>query len=280
VSAALGGITIDGSWVLSTTLFAKLVDAVGGVVVDVDTNVLSRGPNGTSLLDIPQGPHQRLPGAKAVEYATYRASANEDAAAQLARLSDVVDAMIRALPATAAGIKGVLGQLGPGGSSTLGADRLATLLIGMAHDDSRPGGVLPIGLPTTLIDSGGPPSYSVDTAATTALVERRFKPSLPPVRPGPKITVELRNGVGSPGLVATACPRLAAAGLVYAGQGNAATFNNATSEVQIASDSPADRAAGARVARALRLPAGDVRLAQVGQNQADVVVVLGRDYRP
>jgi hypothetical protein len=280
VSAALGGITIDGSWVLSTTLFAKLVDAVGGVVVDVDTNVLSRGPNGASLLDIPQGPHQRLPGAKAVEYATYRASANEDAAAQLARLSDVVDAMIRALPATAAGIKGVLGQLGPGGSSTLGADRLATLLIGMAHDDSRPGGVLPIGLPTTLIDSGGPPSYSVDTAATTALVERRFKPSLPPVRPGPKITVELRNGVGSPGLVATACPRLAAAGLVYAGQGNAATFNNATSEVQIASDSPADRAAGARVARALRLPAGDVRLAQVGQDQADVVVVLGRDYRP
>jgi hypothetical protein len=280
VSAALGGVTVDGSWVLSTTLFAKLVDAVGGVVVNVDTNVLSHGPNGSATIDIPQGPHERLPGAKAVEYATYRASANEGAAAQLARLSDVVDALIRALPHTSAGVTGVLGQLGPGGASTLGAAHLSTLLLGLAADDTRAGGVLPIGLPTTLIDAGGAPSYSVDTAGTTQLVEQRFKPSLPAARPGPKVTVELRNGVGSPGLVATACPKLAAAGLVYAGQGNAATFNNATSEVQIGSDSTTDRAEGARVAHALRLPAGDVRLAQLGQNQADVVVVLGRDYRP
>jgi hypothetical protein len=154
------------------------------------------------------------------------------------------------------------------------------LLVGLAADDSRPGGVLPIGLPTTLIDSGGAPAYSVDTAKTTQLVEQSFKPSLPAVRPGRKITVELRNGVGSPGLVATACPRLAAAGLVYAGQGNAATFSNAPSEVQIGSDSATDRDDGAKVAHALRLPAGDVRLSQLGQDQADVVVVLGRDYRP
>jgi hypothetical protein len=283
VSAALGGITVDGSWVLSTTLFAQLVNAVGGVVVDVDTNVLSHGPNGAAVLDIPQGHDERLNGAKAVEYATYRASTGEDAAAQLARLSDVVDATIRALPATAtgpSGVTGVLGQLGRGGASTLGADRLAALLVAMRHDDTRPGGVLPIGLPTTLIDTGGTPSYSVDTAKTTQLVEAHFTSSLPAVRPGPKITVELRNGVGSPGLVATACPRLAAAGLVYAGQGNAATFNNPTSEVQIASDSVTDRAEGTKVARALRLPASDVRLASLGQNQADVVVVLGRDYRP
>jgi LytR_cpsA_psr family/LytR cell envelope-related transcriptional attenuator len=280
VSAALGGITIDGSWVLSTTLFAKLVDAVGGVVVDVDTNVLSPGPDGASVLDIPQGTDERLTGAKAVEYATYRASANEDAASQLARLSDVVDATIRALPHTTAGVTQVLGQLGPGGASSLGAEPLSALLVGLAADDSRPGGVLPIGLPTTLIDSGGAPAYSVDTAKTTQLVEQSFKPSLPAVRPGRKITVELRNGVGSPGLVATACPRLAAAGLVYAGQGNAATFSNAPSEVQIGSDSATDRDDGAKVAHALRLPAGDVRLSALGQDQADVVVVLGRDYRP
>jgi hypothetical protein len=280
VSAALGGVTVDGSWVLSTTLFAKLVDAVGGVVVDVDTNVVSHGPNGAAVLDIPQGLNQRLTGAKAVEYATYRATADEGAAAQLARLSDVVDAMIRALPSTSAGVTGVLGQLGPGGASTLGATRLSGLLLGLAADDTTAGGAFKIGLPTTLIDTGGAPSYSVNTASTTQLVEQRFKPSLPAVRPGPKITVELRNGVGSPGLVATACPRLAAAGLVYAGQGNAATFNNATSEVQIGSDSTTDLAEGQKVARALRLPAGDVRLAQLGQDQANVVVILGRDYRP
>jgi hypothetical protein len=94
------------------------------------------------------------------------------------------------------------------------------------------------------------------------------------------VSVELRNGVGSPGLVATACPRLAAAGLVYAGQGNASSFNVAKSEVQIGSESATDLAQGAKVARALRLPQSDVTVASLGQDNADVVVVLGRDYRP
>jgi hypothetical protein len=279
VSAALGGTIVKGSWVLSTTSFAKLVDAVGGVTVEVDTNVVSRGPHGSSTIDIPAGPNVPLNGARAVEYATYRASANEDAASQLARLQTVVDAVVRALPRTAAGVSGVLEQLGPSGASTLPTDQLSTLLRGLADDDARTQ-TLPIGLPTTLIDTGGPPAYRVDTGKTTQLVNNNLKPSLPAVSTTPKISVELRNGVGSPGLVATACPRLAAAGLVYAGQGNAGSFNNPRSEVQIGSSSATDRAEGDKVARALRLPLSDVRIAQLGQDQASVVVVLGRDYRP
>jgi anionic cell wall polymer biosynthesis LytR-Cps2A-Psr (LCP) family protein len=280
VSAALGGIIVKGSWVLSTTSFAKLVDAVGGVTVNVDTNVISHGSNGSAIIDIPAG-SRHLAGAQAVEYATYQTSAKEDAASQLARLQEVVDAVVQALPATAALVSTkVLAVLGPSGASTLGVGPLSTLLVGLAADDRRTGGVLPIDLPTNLIDAGGTPSYSVDTARTAQLVENQLKPSLPAVTSGSKVTVELRNGVGSPGLVATACPRLAAAGLVYAGQGNASSFNVARSEVQINSDSPTALAQGARVARALRLPSGDVTKAQLGQDQADVVVVLGRDYRP
>jgi hypothetical protein len=278
-SAALGGIVVKGSWVLSTTSFAKLVDAVGGVTVNVDTNVISRGSNGSSTIDIPAG-SRHLAGPQAVEYATYRASTKEDAASQLARLQEVVDALVRGLPATTGKLSGVLGQLGPSGASTLGAGPLSTLLVGLAADDRRTGGVLPIDLPTDLIDVGGSPSYRVDTAKTSQLVKNQLKPSLPPATKVNKVTVELRNGVGSPGLVATACPRLAAAGLVYAGQGNASSFNVARSEVQINSDSSTDLAQGARVARALRLPSGDVTRARLGQDQANVVVILGRDYRP
>jgi hypothetical protein len=279
VSAALGGIIVKGSWVLSTTSFAKLIDAVGEVTVNVDTSVTSHGSNGSSVQDIPPG-RQRLDGAKAVEYATYRASAKEGAAAQLVRLQEVVDALIRGLPAATAQVGGVLGQLGPGGASTLGSQRLSALLVGLAADDRRTGGVLPIDLPTNLIDAGGSPSYSVDTAKTAQLVEHQFRPSLPVASNAPKVSVELRNGVGSPGLVATACPRLAAAGLVYAGQGNASSFNVAKSEVQIGSESATDLAQGAKVARAMRLPQSDVTVASLGQDNADVVVVLGRDYRP
>jgi hypothetical protein len=279
-SAALGGIIVKGSWVLSTTSFAKLVEAVGGVTVNVDTNVISHGSNGSAIIDIPAG-SRHLTGAQAVEYATYRTSTKEDAASQLARLQEVVDALVQALPTTEQDvIKNVLAPLGPSGASTLGVGPLSSLLVGLAADDRRTGGVLPIDLPTTLIDAGGAPSYQVDTARTAQLVKNQLGPSLPPAPKVKPVSVELRNGVGSPGLVATACPRLAAAGLVYAGQGNASSFNVARSEVQINSDSSIALAQGARVARALRLPSGDVTRAQLGQDQADVVVILGRDYRP
>jgi anionic cell wall polymer biosynthesis LytR-Cps2A-Psr (LCP) family protein len=279
VSAALGGIDVKGSWVLSTTMLAKLVDAVGGVTVNVDTDVISHNANGTATIDIPSG-SQHLTGAQAVEYATYRTSATEDAASQLVRLQEVVDALVRALPTTTKGVTDALGQVGTGGASTLGAGPLSKLLIGLAADDRRTGGVLPIDLPTTLIDTGGSPSYRVDTGKTADLVRNQLQLSLPPATKVKPVTVELRNGVGSPGLVATACPRLAAAKLVYAGQGNASSFDVAKSEVQINSNSATDRAQGASVARALRLPASDVTVAGLGQDQADVVVVLGRDYRP
>jgi hypothetical protein len=280
VSAAVGGIIVKGSWVLSTTSFEKLVTAVGGVTVNVDTNVISHGPNGSAIIDIPAG-SRHLTGAQAVEYATYRTSAKEDAASQLVRLQEVVDAVVQALPSTAANVtSNVLDPLGPSGASTLGTGPLSTLLVGLAADDRRTGGVLPIDLPTNLIDTGGAPSYQVDTKRTTSLVKNQLALSLPPAPKVKPVSVELRNGVGSPGLVATACPRLAAAGLVYAGQGNAASFNVARSEVQINSDSSTDLAQGARVARALRLPSSDVTKAQLGQDQANVVVVLGRDYRP
>jgi hypothetical protein len=279
VAAALGGITIDGSWVLSTADFAKLVDAVGGVTVDVDTNVISHGTNGSATIAIPSGT-QHLDGAKAVEYATYRASVDEDASAQLLRLSRVVDATVRGLSPSTSQVSKALALLGPSGASTLGATRLTTLLAGLAADGTHTGGVTLSDLPVNLIDTGGTPSYSVDTGQTTQLVENTLKRSLPAVTPGHRISVQLRNGVGTPGLVATACPKLAAAGLVYAGQGNAATFNNPHSEVQIGSDSATDRAWGATVAHALGLPPGDVRLAQLGQDDADVVVILGKDYPP
>jgi anionic cell wall polymer biosynthesis LytR-Cps2A-Psr (LCP) family protein len=280
VSAALGGVTVDGSWVLSTTQLAKLVDDVGGVTVDVDTNVISHGAHGTETIVVPKGDDEHLTGSKAVEYATYTASSKEGAAAQLARLQLVVDAVIRALPRTTAGVSAKLSGLGAGGTSTLGAAKLSALLTGLASDDSVSGGVLPIDLPVDTIDAGGSPSYSVDTAKTAQLVDENLKALLPPTTSGPKVTVELRNGVGHPGLVATTCPRLAKAGLVYGGQGNAGSFDNPQSEVQIQSDSATDIADGDRVAKALGLPLSDVRRAQFGQDQVDVIVILGRDYKP
>lgn len=280
MSAMLNNITVDGSWVLTPAQFAKLIDALGGITVDhVDVNVVRHTPGGGGQILVPAGTNRKLTGTQAMEYALYMTSPSENAAAELARLHQVVDTTIQALPTSPTAIAALLRQLGSGGTSTLGATRLAALLAGLASDDRSTAGVLPTDLPVTAIDAGGAsPSYRIDDTATGVpqLVHSQLANSLPADAGRSRPSVLLLNGVGTPGLVLTACPRLTAHGYAYAGSNNAATFNNPRSSVQIRSD--ADIALGDGVARALGLPNSDVQISRTDQSVADVIVVLGEDY--
>jgi hypothetical protein len=212
-----------------------------------------------------------------VEYATYSTSRTEDASAQLARLQQVIDATMQQLPQSSTAIAALIRQLGPSAGSTLGVSRLATMLLGFAAAERGTGRLLPIDLPVTSINTGGAPSYRVDTVGANRLANGSLADSLPSDAQASKPTVEVLNGVGSPGLVATACPRLAADHLAYAGSGNAATFHNPTSTVAV---STSNVNLGYQVASALRLPRSDVRRTSEDQSVADVVVTLGNDYKP
>jgi anionic cell wall polymer biosynthesis LytR-Cps2A-Psr (LCP) family protein len=282
LSSMLNGTTIDGSWVLSVPQLEKLVDSVGGITVsNVDVNVVERTSGGGGRILVPAGPNRHLSGSQAVEYATYDASSSTGDAAQLARLQQVLDGTLQALPKSPAAIATVLGQLGTGGTSTLGASKLSTLLAGLAADNQRTGGLFPTDLPVTQIDAGGrTPSYRVDDSAggVPQLVNGQFANSLPAGAGAGRPTVLLLNGVGTPGLVETACPRLSNAGFAYAGGNNAATFNNRRSSIQIRSTS--DMAEGQRLAAALGLSTGDIQLNPSNETLADLVVVLGGDYKP
>ena len=120
----------------------------------------------------------------------------------------------------------------------------------------------------------------VDNAALPAYVKTNFAGSLPKTSAAGPITALVQNGVGTPGLDETARIKLAAAGISYIGGNNASSFDNPTSSVLIADDTDASRAKGTAVAKALGLPASDVKITGQGQNVADVVVVLGADYKP
>lgn len=280
LSSMLNDVTIDGSWVVTPAQLAKLIDVFGGVTVDVDVNVVRHTGGGGGQILVPAGPNQKLNGTKAVEYALYNTSPSADAAAQLARMNSVIDATLQVLPTTPAPIAAALRQLGPGATSTLGANQLATLLAGLAADNRTSGGVFFTDLPTTPIeDGGGSPSYRIDDSASGVpqLVHSQLADSVPADANQPHPSVLLLNGVGTPGLVQTACPRLASQGFTYAGSGNAATFNNPKSSVEIRSDS--DVALGDRVAHALGLPNSDVLRSSQDQTVADVIVILGRDYK-
>jgi hypothetical protein len=277
VSGMLGHISVNGSWVLQPAQLSKLIGLLGGITIDVDVNVVRHSSGGGSQILVPAGSNRRLTGDQAVEYATYSTSRQEDASAQLARLQQVIDATVQKLPSSSTGVAALVRQLGPGGGSTLGVDRLSTMLLGFATAERGTGRLLPIDLPVNSVETGGAPSYRVDTEGAERLANTSLADSLPADAGAPRPTVELLNGVGEPGLVATACPRLAAGHLAYAGSGNATSFHNPTSTVAV-STSNVDL--GYQVARALRLPRSDVRRTSQDQSVADAIVTLGNDYKP
>lgn len=276
LSAMLSNITIDGSWILSEAQLATFIDKLGGVTVDVDVDVVQPTGGGGGRILVPAG-KQHLSGTQAVEYATYTASPREDASLQLARLQQVIDATALALPRSATSIAASLRQLGTAGASTLGVTKLSTFLLGFAVAERGTGTLLPTDLPTTVIDSGGAPSYSVATADADALVKNNLAESLPADAGVHRPTVYLLNGVGSPGLVATTCARLTANKITYVGSKNAASFNHPTSSIVV---SNADVPLGYQVADALKLPHSDVLRTDQTQSIADAIVTLGRDYHP
>jgi anionic cell wall polymer biosynthesis LytR-Cps2A-Psr (LCP) family protein len=279
LSSILGGVTIDGSWVISEPTLSSLVNQVGGITVDVDTDVIEGTPGGVRRILVGAGPGQHLNGDQALAYATYHPS-REGAAGVLARLQAVVDATIQALPRTTTGVEALLRQLPKGEQPTVGVPKLATMLTQIATYDQTQAGVFPTDLPVVAIDAGGIlPSYRPDTSPTGVkqLVSGHLADSVPENANKQHATVYLLNGIGRPGLVGTACPRLAAAGFTYVGSGNAPSFSNARSEVEIFHDGDVDQAR--TLAKALGLPPSDVRKSAFNQTVAKFIVVLGSDYK-
>ncbi|MGN6474523.1 MAG: LCP family protein, partial [Mycobacteriales bacterium] len=279
LSSLLGGVTIDGSWVITESDLTNLVNEIGGIDVDVNTTVVQRTAGGGGRILVAPG-QQHLNGTQALQYATY-SPGQEGAAGVLARLQGVVDAMIQQMPRTVNGVSALIRQLPKTSQPSIGIPRLAKLLIELGVYDQSEAGVFPTDLPVTTIDAGGAlPSYRVDNSATGVkqLVSTRLSNSLPSSANSQHASVYLLNGLGVPGLVGTACSRLTANGFTYAGSDNAPTFSNARSEVDIFRDSDADQ--GRALAKALGLPASDVRRSTVNQSVARYVVILGRDYKP
>jgi anionic cell wall polymer biosynthesis LytR-Cps2A-Psr (LCP) family protein len=277
VSNMLGGVTVDGSWKLTTAELTRLVDIVGGVTVDVDTNVITKVGN-RRVLFLQKGAGQHLTGPQAVLYATYTA-AGEDSTGSLPRLQAVLDGLLAKLPADSAAAARLVGSVAPGAGATVSAQRLGALLTGLAADNKTLSGVLPIVLPVQKIDSGGQPVFRVDEDKTHAFVLSNLDASLPASARVTRTRVLLQNGVGTPGLVGPACQRLVAAGYTVVGSGNANSFDFTQSKVLVFDNSVATAELGNRVAGTLRLPADDVAVSSQGQNVADVIVILGKDFR-
>jgi hypothetical protein len=269
--ADLLGVMVDAGWVINLPTLAQLVDQVGGVRVDVDVAV----PSGNTVL-IQPGP-QRLDGARAVVYLRYLAPGEQEQS-RLARLKQVLDGLLTALPRTPAEVTAILSGLGPRSDATSSPAQLATLLVGLAAD-GRAQQLQYASLPVIPIDPGnGSTAFRPDVPAVRELVDRLLAQSVPPGARSTGNRVLALNGVGTPGLGEQARAKLVAAGFVFVGSRNNATFGVAQTRVLVRDATPAAQALGTRVAAALGLSGTSVQTAGLG-SIADVVVVIGADFR-
>lgn len=103
-------LTLDGSWTLDLLAFAGLVDAVGGVIVEVPQAIVLAGPRDAQDIVISAG-RQRLGGVAAAEYAT-SAIPGGYPVDQLTRFRDVWVSVLARLPESPERLRQILTSLG------------------------------------------------------------------------------------------------------------------------------------------------------------------------
>jgi LytR cell envelope-related transcriptional attenuator/LytR_cpsA_psr family len=269
---------IDGTLSLGRLALAGMVDFVGGITVDVDKPVTLADPQtGEETLVVPAG-QQLLDGTQAAAYALAWLPDEEPEAARLARFSTVMTETISRLPDDQLRIEQMLTSLGGSARTTTSTTDAAAFLVQMRQGILAGGQQVRV-LPTTDIEAGsGVQVVRADLGAADPMLATLLPDAQLGDESSPRVLVQ--NGVGIPGLGASARDKLVAAGMVYINGGNAEEFGRLQTVVLIGDDSPAAQQLGGQVADALGVPPTSVAVAEDGQNVADVVVVLGADFQP
>ncbi|MEU2870749.1 LCP family protein [Streptomyces olivoreticuli] len=258
------GADIKGSWRLDTPYLENLVELVGGIALDTDTDVPGAKPGDSPVVH--KGTAQNLGGRMAVAYATYRAS-GEDPGKQLARFGQVMQAVLKKLsgdPTAATRTVESLAQIPDPSLSVeqLGASlaRLATLAKAGTYDTTA----LSVQSDGTLGDQATGKVVKDVLGGTVKNTDKNATPR-----------VSVKNATGGKGASGTAQVTLVNGGYTVVDAGTAGTAE-AASAVTYADDR---READAKeVAKTLGLPAGAVKKGG-GAPNADVTVVLGKDYK-
>jgi len=272
-------VIVDGTWQLTSPELAALVDVVGGVLVDVDTDILSSPGQGRQTIVLSAGDQQLLTGSQAVAFAQYLAP-DEPQEARLARFGQVVDQLTRRLPDSQEEIVDVLAQADADRQVTGTPEQLAAMLLAFG-DVARDGDAGFQSLPTTPLETGGPqPAFIVDPEGAEQLRQTVLSGSIPSGASGTDIQVLVQNGVGTPGLEQEAADLLRTDGYAFINGGNANSFENKQTDILIPDTTPASLELGANVAATLGVPDSAVQTTSQGSATADVIVILGADFKP
>ena len=269
--ADLLGVTVDGTWVLEADAFSALVDELGGITATVDVPVVQDG-----AVVVPAG-EQRLDGPRALQYLGFLGDGEQEQA-RLARVQEVLDGVLTALPAEQAEVAARIEGLGTGSVSSEPPTQLAGLLLELVQAGAQDQ-LQYDSLPVIPIDpGGGVMAFRIDEEAARALVDRVLAQSVPAGARQTGNRVLVLNGVG-PGIGDAARAKLVAADFVFVGARNNDRFGIQTTQVLVPEATPEAQQLGERVAAALGV-APDVKQSDQLGTIADAVVVIGADFAP
>ncbi|HVF04246.1 MAG TPA: LCP family protein [Frankiaceae bacterium] len=269
----LMGVTVDHDWTLSADGFAALVDRADGIVVDVDSDVVVN-----RRVVVRAGGGQRLDGRTALAYATYVAQGQDQITFQ-ARFQQVLEALFAVLPPDAPGIAASIIGLGAGSTTSWEPVALGTFVDGIRKAQAADR-YEPQVLPVTPIDAGdGPSAFSIKVEEVATLVNNQLAASIPPGRDEGNNRVLILNGVGTPGLGASVARKMRDEFRVV-GTRNKQGFGERVSVVVTFDPSEESLARARRLAELLGLPETAVRTSTLTQSVADLIVVIGPDYKP
>ncbi|MFF2008984.1 LCP family protein [Streptomyces sp. NPDC058195] len=257
------GTDITGTWRLDTPYLETLVDLVGNIEVDTDTDVPDTKKGASPL--VKKGEAQTLSGQMAVAYATYRGP-DEDEAKQLTRFGAVLRGVLRKVsddPKTATVTVQTLAQiLDPSlPEKDLGAS-LAKLAQHAKVGDYK----------TTLLP------VQADGSLTDEATENVVKDILGGTVKAPAadaaVRVGVKNATGDEAGLGSARVKLINGGYTFVSGGTSA----AVSRSEVVYRTAADKEKAAQVAATLGLPDDAVKQGKPAAN-ADVSVLLGQDYK-
>ncbi|GGX51178.1 membrane protein [Streptomyces minutiscleroticus] len=262
------GTEIQGTWRLDTPYLNNLVELVGAIEVDTDTDVpdpdAKSSDEGASPL-VHKGEKQTLSGRMAVAYATYRAP-GESQNAQLERFGQVMQGVLRKLSSDPDAATVTVQTLAQILDPSLTDKDLGTFLAKLA-DLAKGGDYRTTSLP---VQADG----TLSAEASDGVVEDVLGGAARSPEQGAAVRVGVRNGTGDKDAGEQARVALVNGGYTFLDAGTASAASSAS---QVTYADAAKKEDAVEVAKTLGLPTSAVRKGKVTSN-ADVSVVLGQDY--
>ncbi|MFF3345239.1 LCP family protein [Streptomyces sp. NPDC002779] len=262
------GTEIQGTWRLDTPYLQNLVDLVGNIDIDTNTDVpdpAAKSKGAAPLVN--KGEAQTLSGKMAVAYATYRGP-GEQQNAQLERFGQVMQGVLRKLSSDAQAATVTVQTLQQILDPSMTDKDLGTFLAELA--DLAKGG----DYRTALLPVQDDGTLSAETSAS--VVKDVLGGTAKSPDQGAAVRVSVQNATGVKDNTEKARVVLLNGGFTFLEGGTASAAQSAS---KVLYTDAADKENATEVAKTLGLPAGAVAKGKVTSN-ASVSVILGQDYEP